>query len=103
MILHDVRRLDRLISDISDASRLDAETCPRRMPDARRSWRYLLGDLVEVSRQIRQQAAKRWRSSLADRTARPASGRRFVVNGHDLRLGQIITNLIENARSFVPG
>ena len=27
---------------------------------------------------------------------------RFVVTGHDLRIGQIIANLIENARSFVP-
>src|SRR5690606_9554720 len=29
-------------------------------------------------------------------------GQNFVVPGHDLRLGQVITNLIENARSFVP-
>jgi two-component system sensor histidine kinase ChvG len=26
----------------------------------------------------------------------------FTVLGHDLRLGQVVTNLIENARSFVP-
>ena len=29
--------------------------------------------------------------------------RSYTVLGHDLRLGQVITNLIENARSFVPG
>src|SRR5690606_7269775 len=26
----------------------------------------------------------------------------YSVSGHDLRLGQVVTNLIENARSFVP-
>jgi len=33
---------------------------------------------------------------------KPGSNQHFVVNGHDLRLGQIVTNLIENARSFAP-
>jgi len=31
-----------------------------------------------------------------------AGGRAFQVPGHDSRLGQIIDNLIENARSFSP-
>ncbi|OCW56039.1 hypothetical protein AWJ14_12560 [Hoeflea olei] len=35
-----------------------------------------------------------------DGRANPKSA--FTVIGHDLRLGQVITNLIENARSFVP-
>ena len=44
IIQHDVRRLDRLISDISDASRLDAELAApgqragRHPPAARRPW-----------------------------------------------------------------
>ena len=32
----------------------------------------------------------------------PAGARGYFVVGHDLRIGQVITNLIENARSFVP-
>jgi two-component system sensor histidine kinase ChvG len=32
----------------------------------------------------------------------PQGVKGFHVLGHDLRLGQVITNLIENARSFVP-
>ena len=37
------------------------------------------------------------------RTARKGQpARDFTVQGHDLRLGQVLTNLIENARSFVP-
>ena len=32
----------------------------------------------------------------------PQGAKGYFVVGHDLRLGQVITNLIENARSFVP-
>ncbi|TIS73339.1 MAG: histidine kinase, partial [Mesorhizobium sp.] len=32
----------------------------------------------------------------------PQGVKGYVVVGHDLRIGQVITNLIENARSFVP-
>ena len=32
----------------------------------------------------------------------PQGVKGYFVQGHDLRLGQVITNLIENARSFVP-
>jgi two-component system sensor histidine kinase ChvG len=32
----------------------------------------------------------------------PSGTKGYKVNGHELRLGQVVTNLIENARSFVP-
>jgi two-component system sensor histidine kinase ChvG len=32
----------------------------------------------------------------------PQGAKSYEVVGHDLRIGQVITNLIENARSFVP-
>ncbi len=32
----------------------------------------------------------------------PNNRKGFFVVGHDLRLGQVVSNLIENARSFVP-
>ena len=51
VIQHDVRRLDRLISDISDASRLDAELA--RSDAEAVDLEKLLGDLVDISRQIR--------------------------------------------------
>ncbi|NKN39179.1 HAMP domain-containing protein [Agrobacterium sp. a22-2] len=98
VIQHDVRRLDRLISDISDASRLDAELA---RADAKPvDMEALLGNLVEVSRQIRSTKKPVELDYLIDQ--KPGSRTRFMVNGHDLRLSQIITNLIENARSFVP-
>ncbi|MFA1621939.1 stimulus-sensing domain-containing protein [Rhizobium mongolense] len=98
VIQHDVRRLDRLISDISDASRLDAELA---RVDARSvDLEVFLSDLVEVSRQIRHKNKEVQIELAIER--KPGIKTRFVVNGHDLRIGQIITNLIENARSFVP-
>nr|WP_316651063.1 sensor histidine kinase [uncultured Gellertiella sp.] len=98
VIQHDVRRLDRLISDISDASRLDAELA---RTDARPvDLEKLLHDLVDVSRQVRASKKQVRIDYRVDR--KPGTKPSFKVSGHDLRIGQIVTNLIENARSFVP-
>ena len=99
VIQHDVRRLDRLISDISDASRLDAELA--RVDSREVDLEKLLGDLVDISRQIRGSKKPVKIELIIDRNARAAKDG-FRVPGHDLRIGQIVTNLIENARSFVP-
>lgn len=98
VIQHDVRRMDRLISDISDASRLDAELA--RQDSAVVDMRRLLTDLVEIARQV----GSRGREATIELKVetRSAGKSSFRVTGHDLRLGQVITNLIENARSFVP-
>jgi two-component system sensor histidine kinase ChvG len=98
VIQHDVRRLDRLISDISDASRLDAELA--RVDAGSVDMEVLLRDLIEVSRQVRSSKKQVQIEYAVER--KPNVKTRFVVNGHDLRIGQIIANLIENARSFVP-
>ncbi|MGV4793773.1 stimulus-sensing domain-containing protein [Rhizobium sp. F40D2] len=98
VIQHDVRRLDRLISDISDASRLDAELA--RVDAGSVDMEVLLRDLIEVSRQVRSTKKQVEIEYAIDR--KPNVKTRFVVTGHDLRIGQIIANLIENARSFVP-
>ncbi|WP_371833382.1 stimulus-sensing domain-containing protein [Ferirhizobium litorale] len=98
VIQHDVRRLDRLISDISDASRLDAELA---LVDAKKvDMEKLLGNLVDVSRQIRSSKKPVQIDLSVER--KPGNKAKFLVLGHDLRIGQVITNLIENARSFVP-
>jgi two-component system sensor histidine kinase ChvG len=98
IIQHDVRRLDRLITDISDASRLDAELA--REDAAKVDMKAFVGDLVAVTRDAR---ANRKKVEIAFEVDKPPQGAKgFFVQGHDLRLGQVITNLIENARSFVP-
>jgi two-component system, OmpR family, sensor histidine kinase ChvG len=98
IIQHDVRRLDRLITDISDASRLDAELA--RDDATRIDLKKLVSDLVGVA----QQAGRRKRKvTIEFKAARlPQGARAYFVMGHDLRIGQVITNLVENARSFVP-
>jgi two-component system sensor histidine kinase ChvG len=98
VIQHDVRRLDRLITDISDASRLDAELA--REDAERVDMKKLIGDLVSVSQEAGRQKRKMTIDFKVGKLPQGVKG--FYVNGHDLRLGQVITNLIENARSFVP-
>jgi two-component system sensor histidine kinase ChvG len=95
VIQHDVKRLDRLISDISDASRLDAEL--QRQEVAPVDIAKLLNTLVTVANEVRKD--NEVVVSLTFEGAGPAD---FVVPGHDSRLGQVIDNLIENARSFSP-
>lgn len=98
VIQHDVRRMDRLISDISDASRLDAELA--RQDGVAVDMQQLLTDLVDIARQTRSGGKEVAIELKIDK--RSAGKSAFTVLGHDLRLGQVVTNLIENARSFVP-
>ena len=98
VIQHDVHRLDRLISDISDASRLDAELA--RDDAGRVDISEFLADVVSVCQQT---GSKDKPVNISLRIEKPSQGaKKFVVSGHELRLGQVITNLVENARSFVP-
>ncbi|BCG84294.1 histidine kinase [Mesorhizobium sp. 113-3-9] len=98
IIQHDVRRLDRLITDISDASRLDAELA--REDAGTVDLKKFVTDLVAVSREAtRNKKAVEIELKVAKL---PQGVKGYFVVGHDLRIGQVITNLIENARSFVP-
>ncbi|MCA0049586.1 sensor histidine kinase [Mesorhizobium sp. B283B1A] len=98
IIQHDVRRLDRLITDISDASRLDAELA--REDAGTVDLKKFITDLVAVSRETtRNKKAVEIELKVAKL---PQGVKGYFVVGHDLRIGQVITNLIENARSFVP-
>jgi len=96
VIEHDVRRLDRLISDISDASRLDAELA-REAADVV-DMQLLLENIVAAAREVRRNK----QAVDIQLTIQPLNGlKKYLVLGHDLRLGQVVSNLIENARSFV--
>jgi two-component system sensor histidine kinase ChvG len=95
VIQHDVKRLDRLISDIADASRLDAEL--QRQESAPVDLGKLLNTVVAVANEVK-------RDDDVKVTLKFEGGglRGFQVPGHDSRLGQVVDNLIENARSFSP-
>jgi len=94
VIEHDVKRLDRLISDISDASRLDAEL--QRQDMAPVDLRRLLTTLASVANETRLGHDIGVEARFEGRSVNDA----FWVPGHDSRLGQVISNLLSNAQSF---
>jgi two-component system, OmpR family, sensor histidine kinase ChvG len=94
VIEHDVKRLDRLISDISDASRLDAEL--QRQDMAPVDMRRLLTTLASVANETKLGHDV----GVEVRFEKKSSGDTFSVPGHDSRLGQVISNLLSNAQSF---
>ncbi|MCG6206461.1 sensor histidine kinase [Rhodopseudomonas sp. HC1] len=93
VIEHDVKRLDRLISDISDASRLDAEL--QRQDAAPVDLRRLLTTLTLVANETRLGT-----NALVEVRFEGPPSDTFSVPGHDSRLGQVISNLLSNAQSF---
>jgi two-component system sensor histidine kinase ChvG len=94
IIQHDVRRLDRLISDISNASRLDAELARRNAE--RIDIEMLIETMVSIQKDI---AAERDIQVVLDKR----SGRYAPMTmGQDSRLAQVFANLLDNAVSFSP-
>src|SRR6266853_147734 len=94
VIEHDVKRLDRLISDISDASRLDAELQRQDMTSV--DLRRLLIALTTVANETRRSNNVAVEVRFEGRSFNDT----FSVPGHDSRLGQVISNLLSNAQSF---
>ncbi len=94
ILKNDVGRLDRLITDISNASRLDAELsreAPRTIDLAR-----LVGDIAAL-----------YAAGLKDgdpvvHFLGAESTTAFHIVGREGPLGQVFRNLIDNARSFSP-
>jgi two-component system sensor histidine kinase ChvG len=94
VIEHDVRRLDRLITDVSDASRLDAEL--QRQEAAPIDLIKLLTTVVAVANEVRGE------NNVRVTLTCEGDARTLTVPGHDSRLAQVFNNLIDNARSFSP-
>ncbi|WP_438721617.1 stimulus-sensing domain-containing protein [Bartonella rochalimae] len=97
IIQHDVHRLDRLITDISDASRLDAELVRETAKIV--DMGSLLKSLIQAIREIH---CNKQNIDINLNIIPRINGKPYLIVGHELRLGQVISNLIENARSFVP-
>ncbi len=92
VIARDVVRLDRLISDISNLSRLEGEIVREKL--VRVDLRRLLDDLVSIYSDTKKET-----DAHVSLTTTPGE---YVVMGRDGPLAQVVRNLIENARSFSP-
>lgn len=90
VIEHDVRRLDRLVSDISNASRLDSELVKEEQQAFD-----LIAMLDNLSQYLGEQAEQKGIEFITDFPNEPV-----VITGLEGRLAQVFVNLITNATSF---
>ena len=90
VIEHDVRRLDRLVSDISNASRLDSELVKEE--EARFD---LLRTIHNLATYLGAEAEEKGVEFIADLPSEP-----IFTHGLEARLAQVFVNLITNAISF---
>jgi two-component system sensor histidine kinase ChvG len=95
-IQNELKRLNRLITDVSNASRLDAELARQAMVPT------VITDVVDsVARIFRDILCEDGRSVRV--VVDPGvDAQTLKVNGHEGRLGQVMTNLVDNAVSFSP-
>jgi len=93
VVRHDVHRLDRLIVDIAEVSRLDAELSRARFEPV---------DLCELIEEL----LGVWEERAAQRPVRLAFARPrvgcAVVMGDRSRLARVLDNIVDNAISFSP-
>jgi two-component system, OmpR family, sensor histidine kinase ChvG len=94
IVFDDINRLNRLITDISDASRLDAELMRGEVKQV--DLQALLSDMA------RHYAATAVQKSGVEVEFRVAANPPYIAHGHDGRYGQVFRNVIDNALSFSP-
>ena len=90
VIEHDVRRLDRLISDTSNASRLDSELVKEEEETFN-----LCKTLDNLSQHLAQEAQARGVEFISELPQQP-----ILIQGLEARLAQVFVNLISNAISL---
>ena len=89
---HDVRRIDRLVTEISEASRIDAELSRTEFERV---------DLAELLRNIVSSREERGENEGRAVTI-SSDGGSHTVSGVGVRLERVIENLLDNAVSFSP-
>lgn len=91
----ELKRLNRLITDVSNASRLDAELALQEREPL--DLTLILAGTVDTFRDLLSSTEK----TIVYEPG-PGADQGLIVSGHEGRLGQVITNLVDNALSFSP-
>ncbi|MBY6218392.1 sensor histidine kinase [Qipengyuania aquimaris] len=89
---HDVRRIDRLVTEISDASRIDAEMSRAE---------FEMVDIAALTRNVVASRDERGENR-GNTVTIEAIGEELCVYGVAMRLERVIENLLDNAASFSP-
>ncbi len=92
----EIQRLSRLITDVSNASRLDAELARQLTEPV--DLTVVTKGIVSTFRDILSEQTK----SISIDLPAASAGQNLVVEGHEGRISQVLTNLIDNALSFSP-
>ncbi len=95
-IQEELKRLNRLITDVSNASRLDAELARQHMRPVNVT--LMLSSIRDIFRDVLTADARRVALVIEPVSVDGA----YMVNGNEGRLGQVLTNLVDNALSFSP-
>jgi two-component system sensor histidine kinase ChvG len=90
---HDVRRIDRLVTEIAEASRIDAELSRTQFDDV---------DLMTLAETLVRARGERGDNGGRQIRVEPQDAGPWVVKGDPARLERVIGNLIDNALSFSP-
>jgi two-component system, OmpR family, sensor histidine kinase ChvG len=93
----ELKRLNRLITDVASTSRLDAELALQKTEPV--DIRGIINSIVETFRGTLEGEDHRIQLDIQVVAARSDA---FVVNGHESNLGRVLTNLLDNALSFSP-
>lgn len=95
-IQQELKRLNRMITEISSASRLDAELARQQREPVP------LRDLLESVTSIFRDKAETNNVSLVLDVPAGVPANSFTIYGNDSRIAQVVTNLVDNAISFSP-
>jgi two-component system sensor histidine kinase ChvG len=90
----ELKRLNRLISDVANASRLDAELARQEKEPV--DVRTIVEGVVSVLNDINADSG----TSIVLEIDKSAAKSEFLIDGHEGRIGQVMNNIIDNAMSF---
>ena len=94
LILDDVHRLDRLITDISDSSRLDTELSREKFMAID------IGKLLLAFYELRT-SQKKFDKKILNLDIMEGNAELLIL-GHEIRIVQVIDNIVDNAITFSP-